>query len=978
MGVKQARKNLHHQNICGLLALILICLSTAGYASGDGGQPSSEAIDAKAYRQQVEADWLLQEKYRATPEVVSGAITTEEDARGGCDGIKDGQYGFHTAEEQDPWWQVDLRQVHTLSKVVIWNRCDGVAPRASNLLLLLSNDGMQWEKVYTHDGKVFLGFTDNKPLVVELDKKEARLVRIQLQSKDWLHLDEVEVFGPGDPQCNLALNHPSDQSSMSPFSNRTRLPATIDWDKRVTEILTHCRELLAEAGALDSSQAEAIKQLQQKAGQTKPEEIGQEIYLQARWLQRSLTLSQPLLDFEAIHFTKRVPGVYNHMSDQYYGWWSRPGGGLFVLRNYKTGAPQTECISTGFTESGSFLRPALSYDGGRLLFAWCRHYPGVAELEDKLTKSNVPEDAFYHLYEMDLGTRQVRQLTNGKYDDFDGRYLPDDRIVFLSTRRGQAFQCGPETAARTVAAKDMPDSYVRCGGGPQRPVAVYTLHTMNADGGNLIPISPFENFEWNPSVSADGAILHSRWDYIDRDNMPFMGLWATNPDGTNPRLVYKNFTRSPHCTFEPHSIPGSRKIVITASGHHAQTMGSLVLLDPAVGTEGDAPIKRLTPEVPFPEIEGWPETYYANPWPLSERFYLVAWGIEETPSEGKRLAPNGMGIYLFDAEGNMELLYRDPNISSVDPIPLRPRQRPPVLPSTVDWSKPKEGCFLLADVYRGLDSVKRGDIKALRIIGVPGKTHPTMNSPSIGITRDDPGKCVLGTVPVEPDGSAYFRSPAGVIVFFQALDSQGMALQTMRSATHVQPGQTLSCVGCHEPRNQAPPPATVLASLHEPSKITVGPDGSWPLRFDRLIQPVLDQHCVSCHHPGGPDTQAAKLDLTPEAAYESLIDCGTPSLREAVTSGYHQGYSTPGTGLAKSSRLLSMLSSPEGHHEVRLDTGSLERFILWMDTYAQKAGSFSPEQEQELIEFRKSNAGVFIEREWKQSSIEPIGAGQGG
>ena len=80
-----------------------------------------------------------------------------------------------------------------------------------------------------------------------------------------------------------------------------------------------------------------------------------------------------------------------------------------------------------------------------------------------------------------------------------------------------------------------------------------------------------------------------------------------------------------------------------------------------------------------------------------------------------------------------------------------------------------------------------------------------MNQPYIGVSAEDPGKYVLGTVPVASDGSAHVRIPSGVPVFFQALDERGMALQTMRSLTYVLPGQTLSCVGCHESREQAPP-----------------------------------------------------------------------------------------------------------------------------------------------------------------------------
>lgn len=704
-----------------------------------------------------------------------------------------------------------------------------------------------------------------------------------------------------------------------------------------------------------------------------------ELFFEARRLQRQLALRNSLLhEFDTILFTKRVPGSFNHMSDQYYGWWSKPGGGIFLLRGFAGESPTEQCITTAFREPGSFLRPTLSYDGRKVLFAWCRHYPHLADETNKLDKANVSEDAFYHLFEMNLDGSGLRQITRGKYDDFDGRYLPDGRIVFLSTRRGQALQVGRESAARTVSRPDMPDCYVRCGGGPERPVAVYTLHTMNADGSDLVAISPFEMFEWTPEIGRDGRILYSRWDYIDRDNMPYMGLWAINPDGTDARMVFKNYTKAPHCTFEAKPIPGSHKIIFTGSAHHAQTMGSLALLDPSAGLEGGEPMTRLTPEVAFPEIEDWPKTSYANPWPLSERFHLVAWGAEGYLVQGKpgwdrwhavQRPRNGMALYLYDAATRTrEPLWIDAEISCGDPIPVRPRKRPPVIASQLADHATTEGRFLVADVYQGRTSVPRGEIKSLRIVAVPAKTHPTMNYPNLGITGDDPGKCVLGTVPVDEDGSAYFRVPAGVIVFFQALNEQGVAVQTMRGATHVQPGQTLSCIGCHESRQQAPPARPALASLREPSRLTAGPEGSWPLRFDRLVQPVLDQQCVNCHNPRATNAVAARFDLSPAKAYETLVAYGQPSLRDQVWAAYRRGYSVPGDGIAQRSALRVLLDAPQGHYDVSLEAEARERLLTWLDTYAQRLGHFSDEQEQELTGLRRASAELLIERHGKQTA----------
>lgn len=917
-----------------------------------------------SFVQQLEEDWLLQARLDAHRP--AGEITTQHDAAGGCNGVKTGKWAFHTARERDPWWQVDLGGAQVLDRVALWNRCDDAAGRADRISLLLSNDGDAWSVAYTHDGPTFYGATDGKPLSIPLDGRAARFVRVQVPGEEFLHLDEVEVFGRANPEVNLALHRPADQSSVSPWSSDNRALDATRWSELTDRSLAYARRLIGERVAEGVDVGAAAEALRRLEAADPPDAADVAActgrFLEARRIQRRLMLANPLLDFDTLLFAKRVPGSYSHMSDQYYGWWSRPGGGLYLMRGFREDAPELACITDAFTEPGSFLRPTLSFDGSKVLFAWCRHYPNLAAEPDKLNKDNVPEDAFYHVFEMNLDGSGLRQLTRGKYDDFDARYLPDGRIVFLSTRRGQFVQCGRESAAATTATPDLPDVYVRCGGGPERPVAVYTLHTMDADGSNLCAISPFEMFEWTPSVAHDGSIVYSRWDYVDRDNMPYMSLWAINPDGANARLVYGNFTHSPHCTFEPRAIPGSNKLVFTASGHHAQTMGSLVLLDPTAGTEGAEPITRLTPEVVFPEIEGWPPAFYANPWPLSERHYLTAWGCAEDVREGLLLDANVMGIYLFDAAGGLELLYRDPDISSECPIPVRPRPAPHSIPDSVPWDAEPEGRFLVADVYRGLATVNRGDIKALRVIAVPAKTHPTMHHPPIGVTRDDPGKCVLGTVPVESDGSAHFRAPAGVSVFFQALDEHGMAVQTMRSATHVMPGRTLGCIGCHEPRSQAPAPAPSAAARREPSRIVPGPDGSWPLRFDRLVQPVLNRHCVSCHNPGGSSEAAAQFDLRPARAYDALVEFGAPSLKESILEGYRLGRSVEGAGLARNSALLALLLDPDGHHDVALEPEELERLVVWMDAYAQRLGSFCDEQEQQLVELRERSAPLLAER----------------
>ncbi|KKK70005.1 hypothetical protein LCGC14_2928360, partial [marine sediment metagenome] len=376
------------------------------------------------------------------------------------------------------------------------------------------------------------------------------------------------------------------------------------------------------------------------------------------------------------------------------------------------------------TTDGAYLSPELSFDGKQILFG----YTDTTLQPRHSYKWN--EDNTWHIFRVDIDGTNLVQMTDGPWNDFDPCFLPSGRIAFISERRG---------------------GYGRCHG---RPVPSFTLHSMNADGSDIVTMSPHETNEWQPSVDHNGMIVYTRWDYVDRSGQPYMSLWSTMPDGTQSRLVFGNHARKPLSTFEPASIPGSQKIVFTAAGHHSVTGGSLVLLDPTKGSDGQSPLTRLTPEVSFPEIEGWPDTFYANPHPLSEDYYLVAWSNR---SLAHAVGPsNGLGIYLFDAFGNLTLIHRDAEISSMYPLPIRPRRRPEQIASQVDWDGEQEGRMLLVDVYRGLPTISPGTIRRLRLVGIPPKTHPVMNNPPIGMTHDDPGKFVLGTVPVEADGSAYF------------------------------------------------------------------------------------------------------------------------------------------------------------------------------------------------------------------------------
>jgi len=666
-------------------------------------------------------------------------------------------------------------------------------------------------------------------------------------------------------------------------------------------------------------------------------------------LRRKIALANPLLDFGAILFVKRqfLPPVIergNHMCDQYFGFHAIPGGGVYVLEEPFSDHPVVRdlladavCGNGRFKGRklvpGGFLSPALSYDGRAVLFAYTEAEP---------TRYVWTERSTFHIFRVsDDGTGLV-QLTDGPTDDFGPCWLPNGRIAFTSERRG---------------------GYGRC---HARPVPVFTLHTMNPDGSDIVCISPNESNEWHPSVDSNGMIVYTRWDYVDRGHSQAHHPWITTPDGCDARAIQGNYglamNARPFMEMDVRAIPRSPRYVATAAAHHGQAYGSLVVLDPRVrDDDAMAPLARLTPDVPFPEAERDGRQVYATAWPLSEEFYLCVYDAEAAAQRGPK---NNFGIYLLDAWGNKELLYRDPAISCLSPVPLRARPAPPVVPHVTAEGRPLVAAAEAAsapphdgppgtapvsvtNVYDSLLPLPQGTVvKALRIVQVLPKSTPIHNVPRIGYGSEKGARAVLGTVPVEADGSAHFSLPVGRPVFFQALDERGMAVQSMRSSTYVHPGQRLACQGCHEPRWRATPPAdgVPLALARGPSQIRPDVDGTNPFSFPRLVQPVLERHCVSCHgnEPKPPDLRAGDVSKNPNGWYTSYANLRTYAFYygrfEAVYDAWTPPRTVPGQFGARASKLLAILDA--GHFDVKLPAEDLHRIALWLDLNSDFFGSY--------------------------------------
>jgi len=681
-----------------------------------------------------------------------------------------------------------------------------------------------------------------------------------------------------------------------------------------------------------ATEAARLRELTERSAQdTSPAEL----YHRVRWLKRRIALANPLMNFDQLLFCKRVPTSYSHLVMQYFGWRARPGGGLFVLRNPGRSLAVRDILD-GALAGGNVLAPRLDYDARRIVFSFiaCNGKSPIGPQHDAEAAGR-----YYNVYKVDVdaskvfgaGASGLRRLTGGPYEHLMPTCLPDGGIAFSSTRRR---------------------GYARCFGGQfGTKWHVYTLHRMDADGKNITTLSFHDTNEWFPSVANDGRILYSRWDYIDRDAVTHQNLWSMRPDGTNPAAVWGNATPSPHCTFQIQPVPNSRKIAFTASAHHSITGGSIALVDPTLGRDGQQAITRITPQVPFPEAEGRRITeYFDSPWPLSEKYFLVAYSGVPLVWEPGANPPNALGLYLIDAFGNRELIYRDPEISSTNPCPLLPRKRPQVVTGNLPDNPPPTGEVMMRDVYRGLDGIKRGTAKELRIVQIFPKTTNLADRPAVGLAREENARAILGAVPIEPDGSARFIMPARTPVLFQVLDADGLAVQTMRSITYLQPGESVSCVGCHEPVASTPPTGRTIAMKRPASRIKVAAFEGEPFSFMRVVQPVLDKHCAKCHTG---KERKKKLDLSPTPhrgftkSYWSL--CGDRNFWGGGTNpknaaaalvprfgGRNVIQITPPGGMYGSpgSRLLKMLRSPKGHNKVKLSGDDIRRIAAWIDCNA--------------------------------------------
>jgi len=555
----------------------------------------------------------------------------------------------------------------------------------------------------------------------------------------------------------------------------------------------------------------------------------------------------------------------------------------------------------------------------------------------------------YHLWMIGVDGSGLRQLTTLEgVSDIDPTWLPGGGFVFSSTRDYKFCQCNRHIMAN--------------------------LFRCEEDGSGARRIGGSTLFEGHAHVLEDGRILYDRWEYVDRHFGPSFGLWTTNPDGTGQALVYGNNAWSPGMIADARQVPGTQLLAVTLGSCHDRPWGAIGVLDPAKGGDGLEPLVHTWPPdlgrfldradvvEPSAARSGRIDAFkgvtpkYEDPFPLLSTALTSTVLLCSRQVEGER-----MGLFLLEA-GSPDRLLHDEAPGCYDPILLARRPEPIALPEREDPAE-IEGTFYVSDVYRGVGmaAVPRGSLRRLRVIEAPAKTAWTHTAWGVDATQAPAmnwnltnNKRVLGTVPIEADGSVYFTAPADTFLYFQVLDEHGRMVQSMRSGTLIRPGEAVGCAGCHEPRQTAAPAQGQPLALRRPPSRLDGWYGP-PRDFNYLseVQPVFDRKCVECH--GGGDELGGGLDLSGDlgivfnTSYVALRSASpvrwTPAdpaapkpLVKAVDDGPPQVLPAYAWG-STASHLVDVIL--EGHEGVELTPEELDRVVTWIDLNAPYYGSYA-------------------------------------
>jgi hypothetical protein len=644
-----------------------------------------------------------------------------------------------------------------------------------------------------------------------------------------------------------------------------------------------------------------------------------ELYYSTRKHRSKALLEGPLADIDEIIFATRKPGddIHWYANFSYYAEDSarlayRPNAnGKLCKLNIKTGKLETLIDDP----EGSIRDPQVNYDGEKIIFSYRKAQ----------TKS-------FYLYQINTDGTGLKQLTtgpDGRYDDFEPTYLPDGSIMFVSSRCNRWVNCWLTQVAN--------------------------LHRCDADGQNIRQVSANIEQDNTPWPLPDGRVLFQRWEYIDRSQVHYHHLWTVNPDGTGQMVYYGNL-HPDIVMIDAKPIPNTEEqiVAVFSPGHgRREHAGRITILSQKTGPDDRASAKTINPDESF-----------RDPYPISKDAFLVAKDHQ---------------ILFMDGDGHTEKLYSlDEDLVQLgvqchEPRPIKTRRQERIIPDRIQADH-KTGKFFLMDVYQGrnMQSVERGDIKKLLIIEtLPKPINYTGGMEPLSYGGTFTLEQVLGTVPVEPDGSAYFEVPAMRSIFFIALDQNNNSIKRMQSFTNVMPGETTGCIGCHEHRTQSPVnPGQIVATAIKRPASKIEPIQGIPDVFDfpRDIQPILDKHCVPCH--GTRETQKGG----PRAGDVLLTGDHGPIYSHSYFMLTAKRQIADGRNLAKSNyppRKLGASASPlmhkieNNHHRVKLSKHEKNMVRFWIESAAPYPGTYAALGSGMIGGYRENQVDI-SDRKWPE------------
>jgi len=437
-------------------------------------------------------------------------------------------------------------------------------------------------------------------------------------------------------------------------------------------------------------------------------------------------------------------------------------------------------------EHGAVQGPEVSFDGRRILFAMRRDFTTEG----------------FHVFEINADGTGLRQLTSGNCNDVDPCYLPDGRIAFSSDRTGYQEYYHQERSR--------------------------ALYAMDADGGNVEQLTFNPNQDYEPLPLSDGRILYSSYRFYAQDGstgpLPTEHhmqrietvLRVIDPEGANDQHVYGSMRGSFYTPLRPtpDSLqysgwhPRGGHVGVSISQARERPDGRLVCLTPAGLTVVDPKLDPQDCELPvFPEVlnlAGGEEVYIHNhddmnpvgrfttPYPLDNEWILVS----HTPWYD--LSTSGYGLYAMNLRTRaLTPLLRDPENSLIDPLPLRPRPTPRAMPLLPALRKQPTGFVYCNSVFNSDLPYDHSKPRFVRIL----------EALPMGLSLNANGNFrsrVLGTAPLQDDGSFYVEVPADTPFRFQLLDLNEEIVVHETDFNYVRGGERKGCIGCHEPKD-APP-----------------------------------------------------------------------------------------------------------------------------------------------------------------------------